>query len=133
MPKLRLTSAPARLQLAGSRVPRATGAERDRVRRQVSPTRALYSSRRWQRLKLKIIERDGLVCRQTGVLLTGKEPAPNSPVLDHIRPHKGDLTLFWDPANLQLVSKEYHDRVKQRLERAAAGRGVGPSSDRPIR
>ncbi len=43
----------------------------------------------------------------------GKYPAPKSPVVDHVRPHRGGPDLFWDEDNLQAVSKAYHDRVKQ--------------------
>ncbi len=57
----------------------------------------------------------------TGTLLVGKYPAPNSPVVDHIRRHGGDPELFWDPSNLQALSKEYHDREKQRQEYATQG------------
>ena len=31
-------------------------------------------------------------------------------VVDHIRPHKGDLALFFDSANLQALCKRCHDR-----------------------
>ncbi len=40
---------------------------------------------------------------------------PNSPVVDHTRPHRGDPDLFWDEDNLQAMLKEYHDRVKQSI------------------
>ena len=53
--------------------------------------------------------RDGFVCQATGVRLGGEFPAADSPVVDHIEPHRGDEDLFWDPTNLQSVSKEYHD------------------------
>ncbi len=79
--------------------------------------RGWYKTARWQRLVKRIRARDKLVCQQTGKLLVGRYPAPNSPVVDHKRPHRGDPDLFWDEANLQLVSKEYHDRVKQSLEK----------------
>lgn len=71
---------------------------------------------RWQKLRQKILNRDGWRCQQTGVLVIGKYPKPNSPVVDHIRPHRGDEALFWDEENLQTVSKEYHDKEKQKLE-----------------
>ena len=81
-------------------------------------SRDWLNTARWQRLRLRILDRDGHVCRQTGVALIGAYPAPNSPVVDHIVPHRGDEALFWDEANLQAVSKAWHDREKQRLERA---------------
>ena len=57
------------------------------------------------------------VCQQTGVLLIGGRTEPNSAVVDHIKPHRGDPDLFWDPENLQASSKAYHDKVKQSLEK----------------
>jgi 5-methylcytosine-specific restriction endonuclease McrA len=57
------------------------------------------------------------VCQRTGVLLVGGKHSPNSAVIDHIKPHRGNLELFWDEDNLQAVSKEYHDKVKQSLEK----------------
>lgn len=72
---------------------------------------------RWQRLRLKVLKRDSYTCQATGVLLIGKYPAPNSPVVDHKRLHRGDPDLFWDESNLQALSKEYHDGVKQSIEK----------------
>lgn len=44
-------------------------------------------------------------------------------VVDHIVPHKGDMTLFWDSGNWQPLCKHCHDSVKARME---AGRDVRP-------
>ncbi|WP_454742192.1 HNH endonuclease signature motif containing protein [Cupriavidus necator] len=30
-------------------------------------------------------------------------------VVDHIKPHRGDMTLFWDRTNWQAMSKRCHD------------------------
>ena len=38
-------------------------------------------------------------------------------VTDHIQPHRGSKTLFWDPLNRQPACRWHHDVVKQRLER----------------
>ena len=72
---------------------------------------------RWQRLRKKVLLRDRYVCQQTGVLLIGKSPAPDSPIVDHKVPHRGDPELFWDEDNLQSVSKAWHDSVKQSREK----------------
>jgi 5-methylcytosine-specific restriction endonuclease McrA len=80
--------------------------------------RQWYKSARWQRLRAEVLTRDLYTCQQTGVLLSGKHPAPNSPVVDHIRPHRGRLELFWDPNNCQSVAKSWHDEVKQKMERS---------------
>lgn len=76
-----------------------------------------YSTSRWLRLAAKIRARDGMICQRTGIALTGGRRAPNSAVVDHIIPHKLDERLIWDEANLQTVSKQYHDSIKQRMER----------------
>lgn len=31
-------------------------------------------------------------------------------VVDHIKPHKGDMSLFWDKNNWQALCKQCHDR-----------------------
>lgn len=97
---------------------RSAGADGRAARPAEPHWRRWYKTARWQRLRAEVIKRDGLVCCQTGVLLVGKHPAWNSPAIDHKVPHRGDPSLFWDPANLQVVSKEWHDKVKQRMERA---------------
>ena len=50
------------------------------------------------------------------------EPAE---IVDHIKPHKGDESLFWDQANWQALCKVCHDGAKQRLEKT----GHLPGSD----
>ena len=44
-------------------------------------------------------------------------------VVDHIKPHKGDIRLFWDESNWQALCKTHHDSTKQRMERS--GKDVG--------
>ena len=78
--------------------------------------RQWYKSARWQRLRIEVLTRDLFTCRQTGVILAGKANAPDSPVVDHIVPHRGDERLFWDINNLQAVTKAWHDSEKQKLE-----------------
>lgn len=65
-----------------------------------------------------MLVRDLYTCQRTGVLLTGKAPAPHSPVVHHIIPHKGDEALFWDIRNLQAVSKAWHDSDGQAQEKS---------------
>ena len=95
-----------------------TEIERSRQRDEANPWRAWYKTTRWQRLRLTILKRDLYTCQRTGVLLTGKYPAPNSPVVDHKQPHRGDEQLFWEENNLHAVSKAYHDKVKQAEEQS---------------
>ena len=83
-----------------------------------APWRKWYKTARWQKLREDVLKRDLFTCQQTGVLLIGKHPAPNSPVVDHIQEHRGNAELFWDMNNLQALSKAYHDSEKQKQEQA---------------
>lgn len=51
------------------------------------------------------------------------ETTPAS-VVDHITPHRGDWSLFWDSANWQSLCAPHHNRDKQRTE-SKRGRGRG--------
>lgn len=94
-------------------------ADRGRQREHAAPWRKWYKTARWRALKDEVHLRDLYVCQKTGVLCSGKYPAPNSPVADHIVPHRGNEKLFWDPSNLQTVSKAYHDGEKQKAEQGS--------------
>lgn len=83
----------------------------------VAEYRAWYKSARWQKLRQQVLTRDLYTCQQTGVVLSGGPNEPNSPVVDHVKPHHGDERLFWDPLNCQSVAKSWHDAVKQKLEK----------------
>lgn len=80
--------------------------------------RGWYKLKRWRDMREQVLVRDFYVCQRTGVRLNGKYPAPDSPVADHIKPHRGNPELFWNIDNIQAVSKEWHDSVKQALENA---------------
>ena len=41
-------------------------------------------------------------------------------VVDHVRPHRGDMALFWDVSNWQPLCKKCHDAAKAREERGNA-------------
>lgn len=94
----------------------------DRSRNAAAPWRSWYKTQRWLRLRWQVFVRDGFICQRTGELLSGKYPAPNSPVANHKRPHKGDERLFWDMGNIETVSKRVHDGLIQAEEAAAGAR-----------
>lgn len=48
-------------------------------------------------------------------------------VVDHIIPHKGDQSLFWDANNWQPLCKQCHDRWKQKLEKSGVSIGCDSS------
>lgn len=75
-----------------------------------APWRKLYG-RRWRAARLAYLQRNPLcvMCSTAGRV----EPAT---VVDHVRPHRGDVSLFWDQCNWQGLCTTHHDRDKQRSE-----------------
>lgn len=125
----RLKTVKPRLKPAPLRLSAPAITNRDKRRYTELPWRPNYGTARWQKLRVEIWVRDGFICQATGILLIGKYPAPNSPMADHIIPaHEfwwdGRRDLFWDPENLQTLSKEYHDTGKQKQEAEARLRGL---------
>lgn len=121
----RLTTPAPRLSTLSARLPVDQPKRIERERDAAAPWREWYKTARWQKLRRRILKRDLYTCQQTGVLLIGKHPEPNSPIVDHIKPHRGDPALFWDESNLQALSKAYHDSIKQAEEQASVHqRGV---------
>ena len=59
----------------------------------------LYNTSRWQYLRRRQLDAEPF-CK-CGSLAT---------VVDHIKDHKGDVNLFYDPSNLQSMCKRCHDR-----------------------
>jgi 5-methylcytosine-specific restriction protein A len=41
-----------------------------------------------------------------------------STVVDHIKPHRGSLVLFWDQNNWQALCANHHNSAKQREEKS---------------
>ncbi|MBF9032129.1 HNH endonuclease [Rhodobacterales bacterium HKCCE3408] len=128
----RLKAPPRRLQSPPPRVGHASRQEAERARDAMRTAQAdtnlrrLYATKRWRDpetgMRARILARDGWACRICATMLTGQHPEPSSPVVDHITPHKGNLALFWDEANLQALCKRCHDTTKQAEDRAAAAR-----------
>jgi 5-methylcytosine-specific restriction enzyme A len=85
--------------------------------------RHLYDTEQWKRLRIQCFIRDNYTCKRTGEVLAGKHPAPNSPVANHIKPHRGDLALFFNLDNLECIAKAVHDSLVQREEKL--GKRIG--------
>ena len=80
----------------------------------------LYNLKAWHQLRARQLRLEPCCrfCRQAGRVV----PAT---VVDHIEPHRGDMTLFLDPQNLQSLCKSCHDSVKQAAEkRGGLARGA---------
>lgn len=70
-------------------------------------------------MKAQVHIRDNYTCQRTGQLCAGKYPAPDSPVANHKRPHRGNPALFWDENNIETVTKAVHDSAIQAEEQAS--------------
>lgn len=66
---------------------------------------------RWQQYRANYLRMHPLcvMCDRLG-------QATAATIVDHRVPHKGDLTLFWNPDNHQSLCKPHHDGEKQRME-----------------
>ena len=82
--------------------------------------RRLYNTARWKRLREAHLAADPL-CR----FCLEVEDVTAADTVDHIRPHKGDPDLFFDPSNLQSLCASCHSRHKQREERGTARPAIG--------
>ena len=66
---------------------------------------------RWQKARAHFL-RSHPLCRMCAEL--GRIEAANT--VDHIKPHRGDVGLFWDSNNWQALCASCHSGRKQRLE-----------------
>ncbi len=87
------------------------------------PWRHLYSTKRWHRLRTAQLRDEPLcrMCQRMGYITAAT-------VVDHIEPHKGDESLFYDRSNLQSLCSTHHDASKQRAEKRGI-QEVGCGSD----
>jgi 5-methylcytosine-specific restriction protein A len=83
----------------------------DRRSPEAAAWRHLYSTKAWRELRADQLRRQPLCeeCR------SARKVTPAT-VANHRTPHKGDLTLFFDRANLQSVCKPHHDGPIQAAE-----------------
>lgn len=67
---------------------------------------------RWRKARLAYLSEHPLCvyCEREGRVQAAE-------VVDHIKPHKGEMELFWDQDNWQSLCKPHHDSVKQSEER----------------
>lgn len=84
------------------------------------PFKAMYNSVQWQRLRQTILTRTPLCvpCREQGRL----RPATT---VHHLKPHKGDWSLFLDDSNLQSVCSSCHSGEIQMEEKRGYHTRVG--------
>ena len=101
--------------------------KRNQRSREAKLYRNLYSTKEWQQLRQFILARDGYRCSAIGcgVTLVDGRTSPSSAVVNHIKPHRGNLELFWDPSNLEAVCKQCHDSDIQSREKLGYDKRIG--------
>lgn len=72
----------------------------------------VYKTDLWRRLRLQQLRTEPL-CRYCRTM--GRVEAAT--VVDHVRPHRGERDLAFDPDNLQSLCKPCHDRHAQAKDR----------------
>jgi 5-methylcytosine-specific restriction endonuclease McrA len=94
---------------------------------QANQYRKHYSTKAWAALRRRALLRDGFRCQHEGcnVILRQGRDHPNSAVVHHLTPHKGDLALFYDLNNLQSVCWRCHSGDIQSQEVLGYSKEVG--------
>lgn len=100
----RITALPDRVSRAPEQAKATTRAN--------APWRNWYSLARWRRIRAATFARDLYTCRLCGKL----EGDTSKLVADHIKPHRGNETLFWDEANVWTICAPCHASAKQKAE-----------------
>lgn len=76
----------------------------------------------WRRLRAAHLSAEPLCrkCKERGIVRAAT-------VVDHVVPHRGDLTLFRDPLNFASLCTSCHSSTKQREERGRPKLGADRS------
>jgi len=79
-----------------------------------------YKTKEWKALRFRQLHREPYCQCPHHV---GKHYPAN--IVDHVKAHKGDRRLFFNPNNLMSMNKECHDRFKQSQEKGGKGFDAG--------
>ena len=107
------------LKQASSRIGTLKARVNPTPNRRSTPNRSKLYGRKWRKYRAGFLLENPycVFCRKDGT-------RTQATVCDHIEPHKGDETKFWDPNNHQPLCKRHHDSTKQQMERFAEGRSL---------
>jgi 5-methylcytosine-specific restriction enzyme A len=96
------------VDVAGHCEKHAKQKRRDSDERRGTAAERGYGSR-WQKARVTYLVRNPLCveCKAEGAVRAAT-------IVDHVEPHKGDQTLFWDTSNWQALCKPHHDRKTAR-------------------
>lgn len=88
--------------------------------------RKLYKLKAWIRLRPQALLRDGFTCQRCKCRLKRGRTEPQSAVVHHLKPHKGNTDLFYDIDNLQSVCWSCHSGAIQSEEARGYSTEIGP-------
>jgi 5-methylcytosine-specific restriction protein A len=75
----------------------------------------IYQSPRWRALRLRVLREATYLCQCEECAARVYPRLPDvADTVDHVRPHRGYMVLFWDRANLQALSHAHHSRKTMR-------------------
>jgi 5-methylcytosine-specific restriction endonuclease McrA len=79
---------------------------------QSNPTKRLYDSRQWRKAAKLFLSTHRYCrrCQSFGILKAAS-------IVDHIKPHNGDVKLFWMQSNWQPLCPSCHSGWKRKRER----------------
>jgi 5-methylcytosine-specific restriction protein A len=92
---------------------------------EASSYRWLYKTAAWQALRTQTFVRDLYICQICALPAPPTIGHPHSAVCDHIKDHKGDVVLFYDPDNMRTLGKSCHDRHAQREAHGTMRQQIG--------
>lgn len=99
---------------------------------------AIYNNTRWVKFRAMWLRRHPLCGDRESVrspehsICTESGRAVAATVVDHIKPHRGDLSLVYDEANLQSLCKDCHDRKTGQEMRVFQTSGATTTMDRTV-
>jgi len=77
-------------------------------------------TKQWDRARKVYLFQHPLCC-----MCQKEDKLTSSTVVDHIRPHRGDMTLFWDRHNWQALCAFHHNSTKQRQDHGRLTSPIG--------
>lgn len=110
MKKAKLNSIPQRIKPAPARLAQGDSWRDDKE----GSSAARGYGYQWQRARLAFLL-DNPLC----VMCKARGQVTAACVVDHVKPHRGDMLIFWDRSQWQALCKPCHDRDKAKMERAA--------------
>jgi len=89
--------------------------------------RKLYQTKQWRVLRERVLLRDSFKCQHKGcgAFLKRGRTHQHSAVIHHLKPHKGDLDLFFDIDNLQAVCWSCHSGDIQSIDARGKATQIG--------